>query len=118
MALEPMAPVGVLPLLQIVTVVPIDAPQCGGTIGWALLDTPPTPGDGLGGVINADLGKLGGCPQIGFSSNAPPHANPSGCQDNNTPVNTEVLLCTPKVRRISSVKVALGIPDGSGSDAE
>ncbi len=118
MALEPMAPVGVLPLLQIVTVVPIDAPQCGGTIGWELLDTPPTPGDGLGGVINADLGKLGGCPQIGFSSNAPPHANPSGCRDNNTPVKTEVLLCTPKVRRISSVKVALGIPDGSGSDAE
>ncbi len=118
MALEPMAPVGVLSLLQIVTVVPIDAPQCGGTIGWALLDTPPTLGDGLEGVINADLGKLGGCPRIGFSSNAPPHANPSGCRDNNTPVKTEVLLCTPKVRRISSVKVALGIPDGSGSDAE
>ena len=85
-----------------------------GTVGHP----PQTPGDGLGGVINADLGKLGGCPQIGFSSNAPPHANPSGCRDNNTPVNTEMLLCTPKVRRISSVKVALGIPDGSGSDAE
>ena len=57
----------------------------------AVLDTHPTPGDGLGGVINADLGKLGGCPRIGFSSNAPPNANPSGCRDNNTPVNTEVL---------------------------
>ena len=64
----------------------------------ALLDTHPTPGDGLGGVINADLGKLGGCPQIGFNSNAPPHANPSGYRDTNTPANTEVLLCTPKVR--------------------
>jgi hypothetical protein len=113
-----MVPVGVLPLLQIVTVVPIDAPQCGGTIGWALLDTPQTPGDGLEGVINADLGKLGGCPRIGFSSNAPPHANLSGCRDNNTPANTEVLLCAPKVRRISSVKVAFCIPDVSAADAE
>jgi hypothetical protein len=43
MPLEPMAPVGVLPLLHIVTVVQIDAPRCGGTIGWALLDTPPNP---------------------------------------------------------------------------
>ncbi len=55
MPLKPMLAVGVLPLLQIVTAVPIDARRCGGTIDWALLDTYPTPGDGLVGIKNADL---------------------------------------------------------------